>query len=964
MSQNPVKQPNNARGNESNRVFNDGPLQASLYGRTLKSTLSEHLNMLFLSGDDPSTQHDGVCERFAHRIPSSSSMGYSNEEPRDTNTDSEEEEEVSLRSDLQGDFVFGENEDREEEPNAVRKNWLCLSKLLDNRTLTKWKKMFSPLPIEHFRISVHRWRLFQRAFTDPTNRQRIARVLTRLRGKALTTFPETVPWMANSAHLDEVLGSHEGGPLKTSMFPSSTVLTHTTRSTILFRSAHHDAIHVLAFMCFGPASTEAMFSEDRLWYMLRPIYTNRNLVNSFQFTSLRRVCTDVVEQTPSDFCMESYMSLLKRLYDNGIDPNSIGLSEQMPFTRASHLLLQHEHLQGEHNRSVIQQYGFLQWACQDENGNTPLHHAVSYFIFEREKKVRDKKCENDSLNSVGESDVTGEKRPKKQCRRSHAMQNEHLGEMPHEENDRSKQPGYKNDTSAMWETIIRWLLSNSKAVLKREYFSGNTPLHLALKPPYSRCPCAYAVQLIVDCVSHKTLSQLLSTRNIKNGGLTPIQFVCTYPSAACKESLEKMVHAAQKFRHDLPKVYERIWSPLRTARNSEYGVPLHLAAAFHYEALRILIEEAGVDPSRVYTLDGKTCLHVAVERKNFDAVDYLLHDRRVDVCQRDNLFESALHKMVCRNVCEKTSKWVSAVGYALQYALTRPSFSVDSKRALANLQHCLYCLWNCPDCEWVSLFVEALDDPVFNVGQPSRKRRSVWDETVKSLRAAIPSWVEKWLRVCIRESRVPYDLGRSFLHYPVHRCASLVIYRLLMHWGADPRVRDYAGRTPLDDFRVSPRVQDEGAKEALITAEEDVHPLKNLDTLSYFTLQRIIEHFNGEGELGSFFQDQSMVCPITQELIRDPVFLRVDGGTYERSAIQEWLAKSRASSPLTNIEIRDPADAQLDQDLLYIQKARAALLRFVKELQCGQESLEKRGTDQEKSGPSKWLVTKDETRKV
>ena len=41
----------------------------------------------------------------------------------------------------------------------------------------------------------------------------------------------------------------------------------------------------------------------------------------------------------------------------------------------------------------------------------------------------------------------------------------------------------------------------------------------------------------------------------------------------------------------------------------------------------------------------------------------------------------------------------------------------------------------------------------------------------------------------------------------------------------------------------------------------------------------------------------SFVCPITQEVMRDPV-ATVDGQTYERSAIEHWL-RDHNTSPLT-----------------------------------------------------------------
>jgi len=47
--------------------------------------------------------------------------------------------------------------------------------------------------------------------------------------------------------------------------------------------------------------------------------------------------------------------------------------------------------------------------------------------------------------------------------------------------------------------------------------------------------------------------------------------------------------------------------------------------------------------------------------------------------------------------------------------------------------------------------------------------------------------------------------------------------------------------------------------------------------------------------------NQNFVCPITQELMKDPV-MAADGFTYERVAISEWL-KDHNTSPSTNLEL-------------------------------------------------------------
>jgi tRNA A-37 threonylcarbamoyl transferase component Bud32 len=47
------------------------------------------------------------------------------------------------------------------------------------------------------------------------------------------------------------------------------------------------------------------------------------------------------------------------------------------------------------------------------------------------------------------------------------------------------------------------------------------------------------------------------------------------------------------------------------------------------------------------------------------------------------------------------------------------------------------------------------------------------------------------------------------------------------------------------------------------------------------------------------------ICPITQDIMKDPVML-LDGHSYERTAIEDWLKRS-ARSPLTNELLKDPS---------------------------------------------------------
>ena len=62
-----------------------------------------------------------------------------------------------------------------------------------------------------------------------------------------------------------------------------------------------------------------------------------------------------------------------------------------------------------------------------------------------------------------------------------------------------------------------------------------------------------------------------------------------------------------------------------------------------------------------------------------------------------------------------------------------------------------------------------------------------------------------------------------------------------------------------------------------------------------------------------------LACPITQELMRDPV-IAADGATYERQAITQWLRRNKGS-PLT----REPMSASM---LLPNRNLRAAIDEF------------------------------------
>lgn len=55
------------------------------------------------------------------------------------------------------------------------------------------------------------------------------------------------------------------------------------------------------------------------------------------------------------------------------------------------------------------------------------------------------------------------------------------------------------------------------------------------------------------------------------------------------------------------------------------------------------------------------------------------------------------------------------------------------------------------------------------------------------------------------------------------------------------------------------------------------------------------------------------ICPITQEIMREPVTIS-DGFTYEKQAITEWFMSGKYTSPMTNLTLEN-TDYQLNRDL-------------------------------------------------
>eukprot|EP01025_Chloroclados_australasicus_P067502 TRINITY_DN933_c0_g1_i6.p1 TRINITY_DN933_c0_g1~~TRINITY_DN933_c0_g1_i6.p1 ORF type:complete len:703 (-),score=41.83 TRINITY_DN933_c0_g1_i6:914-2719(-) len=74
----------------------------------------------------------------------------------------------------------------------------------------------------------------------------------------------------------------------------------------------------------------------------------------------------------------------------------------------------------------------------------------------------------------------------------------------------------------------------------------------------------------------------------------------------------------------------------------------------------------------------------------------------------------------------------------------------------------------------------------------------------------------------------------------------------------------------------------------LVQSEAPIHPLQDIEQIAI--------------ELGA---PQSFFCPICMHLMRDPVMLAT-GQTYERSAIETWLARGRGTCPVTGQMLERP----------------------------------------------------------
>ena len=97
-----------------------------------------------------------------------------------------------------------------------------------------------------------------------------------------------------------------------------------------------------------------------------------------------------------------------------------------------------------------------------------------------------------------------------------------------------------------------------------------------------------------------------------------------------------------------------------------------------------------------------------------------------------------------------------------------------------------------------------------------------------------------------------------------------------------------------------------------------------------------------EPKLASIAPPRELICPITQELLRDPV-LCSDGHTYERSSLVTWFSMGRNRSPVTNSLLEDTSIERLVPNLAVGSMATLHREKLGKKLIHICEGVNKRG---------------------
>ena len=97
---------------------------------------------------------------------------------------------------------------------------------------------------------------------------------------------------------------------------------------------------------------------------------------------------------------------------------------------------------------------------------------------------------------------------------------------------------------------------------------------------------------------------------------------------------------------------------------------------------------------------------------------------------------------------------------------------------------------------------------------------------------------------------------------------------------------------------------EEDNKKLKVTHKEQVLKLKQDHSKKKNTMMKRMKKQSDElSRMRQNFQAR-FVCPITQDVMEDPVLVAQTGNTYERRAVEEWFARSN-TDPLTNAELED-----------------------------------------------------------
>ncbi|GIL88577.1 hypothetical protein Vretimale_15302 [Volvox reticuliferus] len=153
------------------------------------------------------------------------------------------------------------------------------------------------------------------------------------------------------------------------------------------------------------------------------------------------------------------------------------------------------------------------------------------------------------------------------------------------------------------------------------------------------------------------------------------------------------------------------------------------------------------------------------------------------------------------------------------------------------------------------------------------------------------------------EARMPCNAGWTCLHVAAMRGHYDVVMVVLRHHLSLSAEQQVAGWIPGKNCRSSdPRVllDRRGTSAHSLALSRGFVDLADLLNPDMPLSQSVL----GSGPVGPDGQELQLpamfVCPITQEMMRDPV-VASDGFTYERAAIARWLAAGRRTSPMTNL---------------------------------------------------------------